>query len=206
VTLASVSLSGQAPIVRGGGAETIREFCGRLRQGREHAILQTAAAWEPDGLAHGERRPLSGAAAATFVQRLMVVDLASGSLVVEEAAQDRTAATWHGVVKTRLETLGVGVLSLLSDRAKALIKLAETGLECLSIPEVFYLIPDLGTSSSLTLFNRLRHAQQAVQQARERLAACQASHPDKARKYLAGVSAPVDVWWHVVGGTMGSNT
>jgi hypothetical protein len=40
------------------------------------------------------------------------------------------------MVYTRLEALGVGVLSLVSDRAKAWIKLAEKGLECLSIPEV----------------------------------------------------------------------
>jgi hypothetical protein len=35
------------------------------------------------------------------------------------------------------------VLSLVSDRAKALIKLARTGLDCLSIPDVFHLSHDL---------------------------------------------------------------
>jgi len=56
---------------------------------------------------------------------------------VEEVAVNRTYDTWSGLVKTRLKTLGVEVSYLVSDRAKALIKLAETGLDCLSIPDVF---------------------------------------------------------------------
>jgi len=99
---------------------------------------------------------------------------------VEEGAGDRTSDTWHGVVKARLKTLGVGVLSLVSDRAKALITLAETGLECLSIPDVCHLLHDLVKSYSLAIFSRLRHAQQALHHARERLATCQASHPGSA--------------------------
>ena len=42
-----------------------------------------------------------------------------------------------------IKTLGTGVLSLVSDRAKALIKLAHTGLGCLSIPDVLHLSHDL---------------------------------------------------------------
>ena len=59
--------------------------------------------------------------------------------------------TWYALVEARLEALGVGVLYLVSDRAKALIKLAETGLECLSIPDVFHLIHDLVKSYSLAI-------------------------------------------------------
>jgi hypothetical protein len=47
--------------------------------------------------------------------------------------------------------LGVDVLYLVSDRAKALIKLAETGLECLSMPDVFHLIHELVKSYSLSI-------------------------------------------------------
>ena len=67
---------------------------------------------------------------------------------------------------------------LVSDRAKALIKLAETGLECLSIPDLFHLLHDLVKSYALAICSRLRQAQQALKQAQERLATCQASHPD----------------------------
>jgi hypothetical protein len=65
----------------------------------------------------------------------------------------------HTLVKARLETLGVRVFYLVSDRAKALIKLAETALECLSIPDLFHLLPDLVKSYSLALYGRLRQEQ-----------------------------------------------
>src|SRR5881392_1773536 len=143
---------------RGVGAETISEFFGRLRLEThvgcspsalrsfmdvlEQAILETAQAWEHKGIAAGEIRPIIGAVDETFLERMMLVfmDLVSGYLLFEEVAPDRTYATWHTRVKARLEGLGTEVLYLVSDRAKALIKLAETGLDCLSIPDLFHLI------------------------------------------------------------------
>ena len=44
----------------------------------------------------------------------------------------------EGVVEARLTALGTGVRYLVSDRAKALIQLAEQGLECLSMPDFFH--------------------------------------------------------------------
>jgi Family of unknown function (DUF6399)/Winged helix-turn-helix DNA-binding len=188
---------------RGVGAETISEFFGRLHleghigcspsalrgvmHALEQAILETAAGWEHEGVAHGESRPIIGAVDETFLQHLMLVfvDLASGYLVVEEVARDRTYDTWNGLVQDRLKTLGVGVLYLVSDRAKALIKLAETGLECLSIPDLFHLIHDLVKSYSLAIFSRLRQAQQVLTQARDGLAQCQDSHSGEAEVQLA---------------------
>ena len=180
---------------RGVGAETIREFFVRLRLEMhvgcspsalrglmdvlEQATLETAQAWEREGIAAGETRPIIGAVDETFLERMMLVfmDLVSGYLVFEEVAQDRTYATWHALVKARLGTLGVGVLYLVSDRAKALIKLADTGLDCLSIPDLFHLLHDLVKSYSLPLWSRLRQARQALRQAQERLATCQAADP-----------------------------
>src|SRR6266567_9126501 len=78
-----------------------------------------------------------------------------------------------------------------SDRAKALIKLAEQGLECLSIPEVFHRIHDLVKSYSLAICGPLRQARQALNQARESLTTCQASHRsrDEAQQAQAAVGA-----------------
>jgi hypothetical protein len=180
---------------RGVGAETIRALFGRLhleaplsgspsalrrvRHRLEQCLLDTAALWEQHGRAQGERHPIIGAGDETFLQRLMLgfVGLASGYLLGEEVAVDRPYATWHGVVKARLKTLGAGVLSLVSDRAKALIKLAETDRECLSVPDLFPLIHELVKSYSRTIFSRLRRAQQALTQARELLATLPASPP-----------------------------
>ena len=150
-------------LTRGVGAETRSEFFGRLHLEAHvgcspsalrsvmhtlaRIILDTAAAWEQEGGAHGARRPIIGAVDATFLQRMMVVcmDLASGSLLMEEVAVDRPSDTWDNVIKARLKTFGVEVSYLVSDRAQALMKLAETGLDCLSIPDVFPLSHDLAT-------------------------------------------------------------
>lgn len=107
---------------------------------------------------------------------LVFMDLVSGSLLFEEVAEDRTSPTWYALVEARLEALGVGVVSLVRDRAKALITLAEQGLECLSIPEVFPLIHDLVQSYALAIGGPLRQARQALHHARESLTTCQASH------------------------------
>lgn len=170
---------------RGVGAETLREFFVRLgletqlgcspntlRELMEkivQAIDETTVGWEAEGIAHGEVRPLIGAVDETFLEQMMLVfmDLFSGYLVVEEVAPNRSYDTWYDLVAARLKTLGVGVRYLVSDRAKALIKLAKTGLECPSIPDFFPLVHELVTSYSLAIWRQKRQAFQALGQARE---------------------------------------
>jgi Family of unknown function (DUF6399)/IclR helix-turn-helix domain len=183
---------------RGVGAETISEFFSRLHletqvgcspsalrgvmQALEQVILETAEAWEHEGSAEGAVRPIIGAVDETFLERMMLVfmDLVSGYLVFEEVAEDRSYDTWHTLAEARLKALGAGVLYLVSERAKALIKLAETGLECQSVPDLFHLIHELVKSYSLAIGGRLRQARQALSQAQERLRQCQASPPSGA--------------------------
>src|SRR2546425_2654633 len=178
---------------RGVGAETMSAFfaCLRLEQHvgcspstlravmeqLEPLILETIEAWEREGIAQGQIGPIVGSVDETFLERMMLVcmDLVSGYVLLEEVAEERTSTTWDALVETRLEALGVGVLSLVSDRAKALIKLAETGLECLSVPDVFHLIHDLVKSYALAICGPLWQAQQACNHARESLPTCQAS-------------------------------
>src|SRR5712691_5176554 len=170
---------------RGVGAETLSEFFGRLRLERhvgcspsalrhvmhtlERLILETAAAWEKDGIAHGAIRPVIGALDETFLQRMMLVfmDLATGYLLMEEVAADRSYATWFDRANERLTTFGTEVLYLVSDRAKALIKLAHTGLGCPSIPDLFHLGHDLAKGYSLCIFGRLRQAKRDLEQAKQ---------------------------------------
>jgi hypothetical protein len=172
---------------RGVGAETLSEFFGRLRlEGNvgcspsalrtvmhllERLLLDTAAAWEQEGIAHGEIRPVIGAVDETFLQRMMLVfmDLATGYLLMEEVAADRSFATWFDRTSERLTTFGTQVLYMVSDRAKALIKLAHTGLRCPSIPDLFHLGHDLAKGYSLCIFGRLRQAKRDLEQAKQGL-------------------------------------
>jgi hypothetical protein len=90
-------------------------------------LLETAEAWEQEGCADGEGREIIGAVDETFLAQMMLVfmDLKTGYLLLEEVADDRTYATWKAAVDERLKALGTGVRYLVSDRAKALIQLAE---------------------------------------------------------------------------------
>ena len=53
----------------------------------------------------------------------------------------------------------------MSDRAKALIQLAEKGLECLSMPDFFHLVHAIVKSYSLAVGRRLHQAHQDLEQA-----------------------------------------
>src|SRR4029434_2221368 len=93
---------------RGVGADSISAFFCRLRLEShvgcspsalrgvmdvvEQAILETTAAWEQAGIAHGETRHIIGAVDETFLARMMLVfmDLVSGYLLFEEVAEDRS--------------------------------------------------------------------------------------------------------------------
>jgi hypothetical protein len=105
---------------------------------------------------------------------LVCMDLSPGSLLLAEAADDRTYGTWHAWVEERLKARGTHVLSLGSDRAKALLQLAEQGLECLRMPDCFHGVHAMIQSYALVLGRRLRPARQALMQAQEALARRQA--------------------------------
>src|SRR5262249_36538839 len=206
---------------RGVGAETLSEFFGRLRLEThvgcspsalrsvmhilERIILDTAAAWEKEGVAHGEIRPVIGAVDETFLQRMMLVfmDLATGYLLLEEVAADRSFDTWFDHANERLTTFGTEVLYMVSDRAKALIKLAQTGLSCPSIPDLFHLGHDLAKSYSLGIFGRLRQAKRDLEQAKQHLEKLQKvaqAHPDQvaqAQGRVTACSTSVNPWQEV---------
>jgi hypothetical protein len=168
---------------RGVGVDTMSAFFPRLRLERqmgcspsalrgimhalEAALLETAGAWEQDACAGAEGREIIGAVDETFLEQMLLVlmDLRTGYLLLEDVAEDRTYATWKAGVEARLTALGTGVRYLVSDRAKALIQLAEQGLECLSMPDFFHCMHDLVKGSALSLARQVRHARQELTQA-----------------------------------------
>jgi Family of unknown function (DUF6399)/IclR helix-turn-helix domain len=173
---------------RGVRMDTMSEFFTRLRlerqvgcspsalrgvmQALETALLETAGRWEKDGGATGAMREIIGAVDETFLEQMILIfqDVATGYIVQEEVADDRTYATWKALVEARLTALGTEVLSLVSDRAKALLQLAEQGLECLSMPDFFHVMHEISKSYGLAIGRSVRHAPQKLQQAEEALA------------------------------------
>ena len=206
---------------RGVGAETLSEFFTRLRlEGQvgcspsalrtvmhtlERLILETAAVWEKEGIAHGEIRPVIGAVDETFLQRMMLVfmDLATGYLLLEAVAADRSFDTWFDRANARLTTLGTEVLYMVSDRAKALIKLAHTGLRCPSIPDLFHLGHDLAQGYSLAIVGRLRHAKRDLEHAKQHLekwpksAQADPAQVAQAQAWVAACAISVHHWQEV---------
>jgi len=94
------------------------------------------------------------------------------------------------------------VLSLVRDRAKARITLAETGLGCLSIPDVLHRIHERVKRYALAILGRLRQARQAVSQAQESLRLCQLSDPSgaeaaQAQAVVEASAAQVQHWERV---------
>ena len=142
-----------------------------VMQTLEAALLETTGTWEQEGCASGEVRDIIAAVDETFLERMLLVclDLATGYLLLEEVADDRTYTTWKAVVEERLKSLGTEVLYVVSDRAKALIQLAEQGLTCLSMPDFFHVVHEIVKSYSLAIGQRWRRAQQELTKAPEAL-------------------------------------
>ena len=69
---------------------------------------------------------------------LVLMDLSSGYLILEDISDDRSFDTWIGKATPRLQALGLDVNHAISDRAKALIKLAVTGFDCQSGADTFH--------------------------------------------------------------------
>jgi len=188
---------------RGVGAETMSEYFVRLHlreqvgcspnalrglmKRLEPLIVETAKTWEREASATGEVRDIIGAVDETFLEYMMLVlmDLHSGYILLEEVAEDRTYKTWKAVVDDRLETLKCGVRYLVSDRAKALIQLAEKGFGCLSIPDFFHLVHELVKSYSLAIGRRLKQAQKALEKAEAVLEKAQRRSPEGDANALA---------------------
>ena len=76
----------------------------------------------------------------TFFEQVILVmlDLGSGYLLLEEAAEDRTCSTWHEKALPVLQRLGLKARYMVSDQAKALTKLALDGFGCQRIPDLFH--------------------------------------------------------------------
>ena len=101
---------------------------------------------------------------------LVLMDLSSGYILLEEEVENRQYQTWIDKAQTALTQTGVRIRSLVSDRAPALIKLALEGFECPSIADLFHPLWDLSKTVGAALSRQLNQANQKLMQAQQRLA------------------------------------
>jgi hypothetical protein len=140
--------------LKGGvGVERMSEFFHRVRLERYLAVSPSALrllrtpmevvilayqAEQEQRLDHaGRRLEIIAGADETFVDQavLVMMDLVSGYLVLEEAADHRTYDTWQERVQAAVTRVGLKRKYLVSERAKALIKLALKGWGCPRVPD-----------------------------------------------------------------------
>ena len=137
-------------------ATALREVRNRI----EELINQYGEEMEKRGLAASPNQEIVGAADETFFDKMILVflDLPSNYLLLEEMSDKRDALTWNEKVNKALKSMNVRVRYLVSDRAKALIKLATQHLGCQSIADLFHTMHELVKGFSICINTKFRAA------------------------------------------------
>lgn len=90
---------------------------------------------------------------------LVMVELASGYILTEVACENRTYQTWSEQIADWWTQGGWQCHYMVSDGAKALIKLALTGLSCVSVADLFHALRALAQPLGSALGRQIGHLQ-----------------------------------------------
>jgi hypothetical protein len=105
---------------------------------------------------------------------LVLLELSSGYLLVEEEAADRSYETWAAKAQARLTHLGLRVRHFISDRGKSLIKLATASLGCGAGADLFHAQYDISKWLGCALHGKVGRACKRLKEAEAKLASCKA--------------------------------
>ena len=100
---------------------------------------------------------------------LVLMELASGFIFTEVETEDRTYTTWKSQLPPGWEQAGWTGHSLVSDEARALIKLATTGLGTVSVADLFHTLRNLGRPLGRSLGQQLAQLDKQAKQLLHRL-------------------------------------
>jgi len=170
------------------GAERLSRFFHRIHLEKEVGVSETAllrlmhrleervieyGRLQESGQTGKTREIILGGDETFFADMMLLVamELSSGYLFLEEPAPNRSFETWSERLDNRLKFLGCHVRHFVSDRAKALIKLAMDGLGCCSGADLFHAQQDLTHWLGAGFWRKLGAAQKAVSQARSKVQA-----------------------------------
>jgi hypothetical protein len=154
----------------GVSATSLRRLTGQV----EDLILQYQQQHVPQNPRHSS---VIVGADETFFREvvLLLMDLCSGYIFVEETAANRTFLTWQEKARHALERAGVTVKYMVSDQAKALIKLALEELRCQRIPDLFHALHEVVklfggrfARKTASLQRKIAKAQLALESLRDR--------------------------------------
>ncbi|MCP5014226.1 MAG: hypothetical protein GY938_02965 [Ketobacter sp.] len=144
---------------------------GVRKQLEKHIIEYGRVHQEQGAKASGPREMVGGVDETFFEQMVLVMlDLPSGYLIMEEFSGKRTFKSWQEKAEQALKSLNVQVRYLVSDRAKALIKLAVEHFGCRSIADLFHPLHEIAKGFSFAIQNRLNQAQKKLEKAEKVLA------------------------------------
>ncbi len=124
-----------------------------LRSQIESKILDYQQQQEQQLRTSSSKVEVCAAADETFFDQVILVmlDLPSGYIFVEEITEDCQYETWQEKVTQAFQPLGLKVKYLVSDRAKAIVKLALKDLGTASIADLFHVLYNLNRSLALEL-------------------------------------------------------
>lgn len=145
-------------ICRGIGMVTISEFFKRIRLDRhlgvsptslqrmitdiEKAVMEYKETYEKNN--NGVAQAVVGVDETFFDKMILVmIELSSGYILLEEPAENRTYETWKEKALSVLKALGLKAVYMVSDNAKALAKLALDGIGCSRIPDLFHAVNEI---------------------------------------------------------------
>ncbi len=114
---------------------TIKNYCAKAC-----VLLEEFQNKQEEGLQSNKPFKIVGGIDETYFREMILVlmDLASGYLFIEEESDDKSYETWLEKAKKAADKHNLEFIFMVSDRAKQLIKLATDGFNCPSIPDLFH--------------------------------------------------------------------
>jgi hypothetical protein len=100
---------------------------------------------------------------------LVLMELSSGYIIIEEESQDRSYDSWLSRSSGRLKQLGLKVRHFVSDRGKSLVKLALDGFNCCAGADLFHAQCDISKWLGQGFYQRLGKATKRLKTSHEKL-------------------------------------
>ena len=107
----------------------------------------------------------------TFFERMILVlmDLASNFIFMEVFSTKRTYDQWMTLLRPHLLAWPVEIKQVVSDQAKALIKLAADGFECLHVPDLFHATQEVAKAMGPFFARQVKQADDEIDKLKEHI-------------------------------------